>query len=294
MEKLYDKILLVVALLILGGGCAVYFMGSTPSVTGASGTGDKTFTPVAAPSAESVTVEWGDPDTQPSGFIYDVFTPYEIYLDRDGSFTQKKPDRLTIQGPEFGSPYLVKIEQELYRIQLEGYIEEDPTDPTKVLILFLNAETGMSVRGRIGQEKADAEFSVVDFQIVRENEGGAIIKTAQATILDKRTGKEVVLTDAERRFNDEVSVVIGCEFDPELMFEFTEAGASFQTSTGNYVLKEINLEENMVTVEKLGDEVNEPITEQLRVETPETTNNTSTPESDTSSPLNNSVFDAIF
>ena len=294
MEKLYDKILLAVALLFLGGGCAIYFMGSNPSISGSNGAGVNGYVAIAAPSAESVSVEWGDPDSQPSGFIYDVFTPYEIYLDKEGNFTQEGPIDPPPPPPPFGSPYLVKIEQELYRIQLEGYIEEDPTDPTKVLILFLNAETGMSVRGRIGQEKADAEFSVVDFQIVRENEGGAIIKTAQATILDKRTGKEVVLTDAERRFNDEVSVVIGCELDPELMFEFTEAGASFQTSTGNYVLKEINLEENMVTVEKLADEVNEPITEQLRVETPETTNNTSTPESDTSSPLNNSVFDAIF
>lgn len=293
MNKVYDKILLLVAVLALAGGCAVYFMGSTPNVPVAGGAGSNPYVAVAAPDAEAVTVEWNDPEPQPSGFIYDVFTPYQIYLDKDGNFTQEGPN-ITVTGNTFGSPYLMKLERELYRIQLEGYIEEDPSDPSKVLILFLNAETGMSVRGRVGQEKADSEFSIVGFEIVREDEGGAIIKTAQATILDKRSGTEITLTDAERRYSDDISVVIGSTADPSLMLEFTEAGASFETSTGMYVLEEINLEESMVTVKKLGDEVNEPIVKELRAESPSTTTTTTDPETVPSSPAATGVFDAIF
>ncbi|MGB0415958.1 MAG: hypothetical protein ACPGKS_03850, partial [Coraliomargarita sp.] len=185
-------------------------------------------------------------------------------------------------------------EYDEYDTCYEGYIEEDPSDPSKVLILFLNAETGMSVRGRVGQEKADSEFSIVGFEIVREDEGGAIIKTAQATILDKRSGTEITLTDAERRYSDDISVVIGSTADPSLMLEFTEAGASFETSTGMYVLEEINLEESMVTVKKLGDEVNEPIVKELRAESPSTTTTTTDPETVPSSPAATDVFDAMF
>ena len=51
--------------------------------------------------------------------------------------TQEGPN-IKVAAPTFGDPFPVNIERELYRIQLEGFIEEDPSDPSKVLILFLN------------------------------------------------------------------------------------------------------------------------------------------------------------
>ena len=90
---------------------------------------------------------------------------------------------------------------------MEGFIEEDPSDPTKVLILFLDSETGGSVRGRIGQDKPDAGFTVIDFKVVREMVDGGIHKIAKATVLDTRLGKEIVLTDAEPRYDDAITMV---------------------------------------------------------------------------------------
>lgn len=293
MNKLYDKILLVVAVLALVGGCAVYFMGSTPDVRVGKGPGDNAYIPVVAQSTDAVSVDWGEPVAQPSGFIYDVFTPYEIYLDKDGNFTQQGPN-ITITGNSFGNPYLVKIERELFRIQLEGYIEEDPSDPSKVLLLFLNNETGMSVRGRVGQEKPNSEFTVVDFAIVREEEDGGIVKTARATIRDTRTGSELTLTDDERRYSDEITVVIGSSDDSSLMLEFTEAGSSFETTTGNYVIEQINLEESSVTVKKLGDDVNEPIIKVLTAESPNITDNTTPTEPAPITSPADGVFDVMF
>lgn len=293
MNKLYDKILLVVAVLALIGGCAVYFLSAAPRTPTIQGPGDRPYVGVEAPVAEQTSIEWGEAEAQPSGFTYDVFTPYEIYLDRDGNFTQQGPN-ISVTGITFGSPYLVSIERELYRIQLEGYIEEDPKDPSKVLLLFLDVETGMSVRGRVGQEKAEAGFRVTDFKIVREDEGGAIIKVATATIRDTRTGEEIILTDARRRLSDTITVTLACAEDPNLVFEFNEIGVEFETATGKYLLEEINLVESSVSVKKFGDDVHDPIIKQLFVESPDSNPQTPSiaPAADDSA--QGATFDAFF
>ena len=133
----------------------------------------------------------------------------------------------------------------------------------------------------------------MDFEIEREDVDGGIKKTVTATIRDSRTGKLIELIDTERRYNEEVTVVIGSKEDPDLMMTFTEAGSSFTTATGNYVLKEINLEESTVTVKKLGDDDNEPLYKVLRIEAPQPTNNPATTEPAPSIP-NGSAFDTFF
>ena len=54
--------------------------------------------------------------------------------------------------PPFGI-YLAKIEKEPYRIQIEGYMQEDATDASKTLLLMFNEEVQKQVRVRPGDEK---------------------------------------------------------------------------------------------------------------------------------------------
>jgi len=266
MNQFYDKILLALAVLARAGGSAVYFTGKPPAVPRSARAGDRAYEPVPVPQSEFPEVAWAEPVAQPSGFLYDVFTPFEIYLDKDGNFTQVGPN-IKVFANTFGNPYLVNIERPLYRIQMEGFIAEDPADPDKILILMYDLENKRSVRARSGNEYADSDFRVDDFRVDRIEEGGAIYKIAYTTITDTRTGDQVVLNDAEKQYNKGFSAVIGSRDDPAVRFEFTESGTSFSTDTGEYSLDAVDLDASSATVTKAGDDFNEPITRVLLVET---------------------------
>lgn len=265
MNQFYDKILLALAVLALAGGSAVFFTGKPSANQLSSDVGDSAYEPVPVPQSEFPEVAWAEPVAQPSGFIYDVFTPFEIFLDKNGNFTQVGPN-IKVFSNTFGDPYLVGIERPLYRIQMEGFIVEDPVDPTKILILMYDTEKQQSVRARAGNEYVDAEFRVEDFRVERIEEGGAVYKVAHTTITDLRTGEEVVLNDIEEQFNKGFSATIGSRESSSLLFELSEVGATFSTDSGDYSLDSIDLEMKTVAVTKLGDDFNDPITQVLPVE----------------------------
>src|SRR5690606_13418546 len=122
------------------------------------------------------------------------------------------------------------ISQDLYRIQIEGYIEEDREDAAKNLVLFFDEERQRSVRARVGDERVESEFKLVDFNVERvSGPDGSIRRVAKATILDQRTGEEVDLTRGERRYEDTVTVVIRSDEDPAVEVVLNEAGATFET-----------------------------------------------------------------
>ncbi|MGC6455520.1 MAG: hypothetical protein ACON39_00860 [Coraliomargaritaceae bacterium] len=265
MNQFYDKILLALAVLALAGGSAVFFTGKPSADAPSSDTGDRTYDSVPVPQSEFPEVTWAEPVAQPSGFIYDVFTPFEIFIDKNGNFTQVGPN-IKVFANTFGDPYLVGIERPLYRIQMEGFIVEDPADPSKILILMYDIEKQQSVRARAGREYADAEFRVEDFRVDRIEEGGAVYKVAYTTITDLRTGEQVVLNDNEEQFNSGFSATIGSRENASLKFKLSEVGATFSTAEGDYSLDSIDLETKTVTVTKVGDDFNDPITEVLSVE----------------------------
>lgn len=293
MNKFYDKILLLCAVLVLLGGVAIYMTAGAGSAKASTALSGRDYEPIPSPVRTRTDVNWSEPQEQPSGFIYDVFTPYEIYLTPDGEFTQVNPNVQYVE-PEAWEIELAAIERPLYRVQLEGYIEEVPGDMSKALILFLDAETGSAVRGRIGQTKDTAQFEVLDFKIDRTMEGGAIIKTAIAVIKDLRDGMEYTLTDAEPLYGDSIKVVLTSNKEFGLEFELTTAGESFSTASGNYILETINLEDSTVSVKKLGDELNEPIVKLLQLKAPSapTTNDNTTDSLPTSGTTD--ALDAFF
>ena len=194
MNKIYDKLLLALAVLALLAGVGFYVMksGALPSAqpqVGQPADNPYQAIPVSVPS--EITATWPEAtetSRQPALELYDVFTPPEIYIDNDGTFIFKPPYDDTKPKPPFGV-YLAGIERDVYRIQLEGYIEEDLTDASKSLLLLFNEETQTQVRARVGQEKADAEFKLLDFTIERlRDEDDNPYKIVKATLLAQRIG----------------------------------------------------------------------------------------------------------
>lgn len=300
MNKIYDKLLLVVALLLLAGGAFLYLQksGQAPILSAPVNAepADNPYVPETVPSSEVTEANWPEAEVQSTGWRYDVFTPPKIFIDAFGRFSEEGWEP-PVPPPPFGI-YLADIERKPYRIQLEGYIEEDPEDPSKTLLLMYNEEAQKQVRARPGDEKPGAEFKLLSFDIERNRDADNNIEiVAEATILDQRTGEEVVLVHGERRYESAVTVIIRSELDGSYQKELTEAPAEFEGPAGTYTLLEINLEDSSVTVEKHAAEEREAETRTLtaRNAQPSASPNPN-PEPAPESPAveNENVFDLMF
>ena len=260
MNKIYDKLLLAVAVLALLASVGFYVLKSGELPTAALQLGqpsDNPYQSIPVPVSSSVTATWPDAEEtsqQPVDELYDVFTPPKIWVNADGSFGFKSPIDTTLPKPPFGI-YLAEIKRDPYRLQIEGYIEEDLEDASKSLVLLFDEEQQQQVRARVGQAKDAAEFTLLDFTIERVRDAdGNISKNVNVTLLDQRSGEEVILTHGERLYNDSTTIILRSDQDASVEIVLSEAPQSFETAAGKYLLQEINLEESSVTVKKLANQ----------------------------------------
>ena len=260
MNKIYDKLLLAVAVLALLASVGFYVLKSGELPTAALQLGqpsDNPYQSIPVPVSSSVTATWPDAEEtsqQPADELYDVFTPPKIWVNADGTFGFKSPIDTTLPTPPFGI-YLAKIERDPYRIQIEGYIEEDLKDASKSLVLLFDEEQQQQVRARIGDQNAKSEFTLVDFTIERvKDQDGNISKNVNVTLLDQRSGEEVTLKHGERLYNDSTTIILRSNEDASVEIVLDEAAQAFETAAGKYLLQEINLEESSVTVKKLANQ----------------------------------------
>ena len=260
MNKIYDKLLLAVAVLALLASVGFYVMKSAELPTAALQLGqpnDNPYQVIPVPTSSAVTVTWPqatETSRQPTNELYDVFTPPKIWVNADGSFGFKSPIDKTLPKPPFGI-YLAKIERDPYRLQIEGYIEEDLNDASKSLVLLFDEEQQQQVRARVGQAKAKSEFILVDFTIERvKDKDGNISKNVNVTLLDQRSGEQVILTHGERLYHDSTTIILRSDQDASVEIVLDEAPQAFETPAGKYLLQEINLEASSVTVKKLANQ----------------------------------------
>ncbi|MGB0744485.1 MAG: hypothetical protein ACPGSB_08155 [Opitutales bacterium] len=252
MKKSYDKLLLALAFLVLLAGAGLYALNSGKTeVTSSASNAQPADNPYQSiPIPESVTVDpsWPEPGPQSSGplWIYDVFTPPKIYINKEGDF-DPIPPRGFIEKPPFGI-YLAEISRKPYRLQIQGFSGNRQKPEECVLFLF-DEERQIRFFLKPGQTNAESQVEVLDFNIEREiDEDNTVRVTEEATILDQRTNETIKLVNRQVLYNPEVSIILRSKQDPEIEVEFSiielpEGGKTFETTLGKYLLLEINLEE---------------------------------------------------
>ncbi len=270
MSKNYDKLLFVIALLLFGVGLGIYFIGAESD----SGRKlkfeplfDGAWEPVPVPEVASVEAAWPEAPEQSSGWVYDVFTPPQIYVDNEGQFSII-PIRDKIPPPPFGLR-LIRMERPLYRIQLEGYIEEDFSDPDKRLLLFYDVKTKKSLRLRSKGHSEESRFEVLQFEITRHtvsDDDSSLIRVATATILDWDDGREYKLLHTEPLYGAGMEIVLqSAEYDL-IEVHLQSAGERFETPLGSHTLDSIDFDAKTVTVTRHGTEQFDSETKTLRLE----------------------------
>ncbi len=297
MNKHYDKLVLLVALCALIAGAVLYVNQAGPQNRKAKSLGDGAYPSVAVPAMELSTVDWTAPlPQQPSGFKYEVFTPFKIYIEpKTGEFTQDRPGPIVVD-PCIWDAILVSMIREPYRIQLEGFIDEGEGN---VLFLFHDVELRKTVRARNGKESAGAtasEFRVTAAEVkLVEGDDGSRTRVATATIVDLRTNEAKTLIHRELLFEDAVTIMVASDKDSSFQAELSAVGDTFTTEHGSYTLQEINLEESTITVEKAATEDCELETKVLAQQAP-AANEPSTIEDEITDPsiAPDTAFDLFF
>ena len=265
MKISYEKLLVGLGGLALLSGIiySIVNLNGISSATADIGQPDSfEYDPIPVPVLNEGLAVWPNAQEQAPGELYDVFTPPAIWIDEKGTFIFESP--IDVLPPTPFGVYLAELENELYRIQLEGYIEEDFANPKKSVLLFYDEENKKSIRARVGESIGEHEFAVYDFVIDRVRDSNNIRKIAVATILDFRDGRRVLLTHGQRKYKENTTVVLRSDQDSTFEVRINQKlPYAFETPTAKYVLEKINLEESSVTVTKVESDDAQAETKQL-------------------------------
>ena len=234
------------------------------------------------PAFDSDIPVWEKSTTQDpldENWIYSVFTPPKIYVATDGTFSAKPPTppKELPPPPKIGVK-LVDIQQEPYRFQFVGYIEDVPGDPTKTLAMLSDRKTNFRVRARMGREFPEEGIRIKEIIIKRErDEAGKYVRTERVVVEEIATGREVALDNGVIKFDEDLLIRIQSTETSDIV-EVTQLDSSFELNNVVYQLRGIDVSEKSIVVSKLieTDEGPDTLTKKLSIS--DTTEASSTTE----------------
>ena len=232
--------------------------GAIPSVQ-LSGTA---YTP-KAPDAPAIKTEtWAAPVAQTRGreWIYDTFTPPEIFYNaRSKQFTVKPPSSLAEDDAvqEVFGVELVAVKPEPFRLQLIGYAGgEGDWRGT-----FQNIITGEVFLGSAGKRVANLGLTIKSLQVrpqpIRTGESMTTNQlVATAVVTDEKSGREMILTNRERRFTGLLSAFVALPGDSAT--RETRKGDVFKIGEATYRIDAIQLTPPSVEIVKEAPTLTQP------------------------------------
>lgn len=267
MKAVCDKLLFVLALLILIGSVVYFFVFAKGDPEAQSERHLLTKAPsggayesVPVPHFERQLVPWPAPKAQDAEghWLFDVFTPPRIYWDPVSRQLVSEPWQPAEQAPPFGLQ-LVGIDQEEFRIQMEAYFTGATNDDT--IIQFVDVEKDNSFRGTVGTTFEDHQVRVDNFEIKREfNPDGSITTVGTAVITDLRDNEQYTLIASQRIFipgSFAISLRTSAPLPVE-NFQWKSVGDKKDVGDATFVLDAFDLDAKTVTVTKTAPKLAEP------------------------------------
>ena len=267
--KIQDKVFFGIASLVLLATAGWVVVLEQPKLAALSkppavGKSSGQYVPVGIDAPQVRTMTWSPPGSQTRGseWVYDVFTPPEIYYNAaTKEFTVTPPvapkKEVELPPPPFGVE-LVQVKPDVFRLQLVGYVgnEKDYRGT------FENAVTGDTLLARSGKKIPDLGLTVLSFEVKRNRIESTtsmpIYDTiATAVVVDDKTGEKVTLTNKTRFITGTPFAVIKVT-DSDKLFE-QRAGTSFDVGDAHYTIRAITVEPASVEISK--DAPNQKVTE---------------------------------
>ncbi len=220
--------------------------------------------PYAAAAIDAPTVKstaWSAPAPLARGrdWLYDVFTPPEIfYSARTRQFSVSPASVVSNDLPDepFGLD-LLGVRPEPFRLQLIGFVgaEADARG------IFENRVSGEVFLASAGHRVADLALSIRRFSVRAEEVAipesmGFKQRVGTAVVTDARTGRDVILTQRERRMTGNVFAFVA--LDGESAPREVRPGDTFKHGVATYRIELIDAELSTIDVTKSSPDLDEP------------------------------------
>lgn len=269
--KSQDKILCGVALLLLlaSAGWTLLQNSKLEALrnSAANNVPQSAYVPAGIDAPKVSTKTWPVAPSQTRGaeWIYDVFTPPEIYYSEATKQFSVTPPVVPLVIPEVESPFgvsLVQVKQDAFRLQLVGYIGGEG-DYRGTFEDTISGETGV---GRTGKVFPKLGLTIKSFEVKRNKiitkESMPVYDTvATAVVVDTKTGEEITLTNKTR-------LIKGTPFAVLKVGEATEtvehkAGGTFTAGDATYTVVSVTAEPPSAEITKTSPTMKAPLTKTL-------------------------------
>jgi hypothetical protein len=269
--KSQDKILFGAALLLLLASAGwMALQGSKLSQLNDSNVVNPTssdYVPAGIDAPAVATQTWPKAAAQSGGaeWVYDVFTPPEIYYDAVSKKFSVTPPVLVVVDTPPPAPFgveLVQIKPDAFRLQLVGYVGSEGDYRGT----FENTVSGETVIGRAGKVIPSLGLMIKSFEVKRnaiKSPDSMITYDTEATavVVDTKSGDQVTLTNKRRSISGEPFAVLKADSSDQP--GQYRAGATFQVGEVKYTVVSVTAEPPSAQVRKESADLKEPITKTL-------------------------------
>ena len=249
MKELNEKLILLIAVILLGIGLSFVFLFPSEEIIEAKApSAIKQYVPIDIREAETFDSEWPEAKEQAKGEMFDLFTPPEIFI-KDGEFVFRSPYAVIPKGP-FGI-HLLEINLDSYRFQLEGFVEEDRYDQSKTKILIHSVEDGKSLRLSPFDELPQYGFKILDWQVVRNfNDDINSELIALLKLEDTRSNRIINLRHDEHLYEDSMEILFKASKTDEI-YVLSGVKSSFFVEDVEFRLDSVDFDNSTVIMTKM-------------------------------------------
>lgn len=215
------------------------------------------YVPTGIDAPVATQVSWPAAPAQSTGpeWIYDLFTPPEIYYNEaTKKFTVTPPVIVKPEDPVEPKPIpfgveLVQIKQDAFRLQLVGYIGEEGDYRGT----FENALTGDTIIGGAGKVINKLDLTIRSFDVKRNTilskDSMPVIETeAIAVVVDNKTGEVTTLSNKNKHLKGTPFAVVRIDGSSET--SDYKANATFTAGDATYTVLSVTAEPPSVEIRK--------------------------------------------
>ena len=264
--KFYDKIFFLVALAVMSASCAYYVM-NKPNIaknterfkklTSKKAVGVE-WKEIKVPEMKVTMIEWPEVRAQDEAgkWFFQVFTPPQIWVDKDGEFITESPYMKEQARQAFEYKYS-GVSNEPYPIHYKGYMGDEKNP----IINLVNVSTNQAFMGRLNKEivipastitkEQNLGLTIKSFSLKREkNKDNTISTVAILVIFDRAIGKDItIVSNKETVLPDQRRLTLVAADGSA--WHIKQVGDSKETKGAKYVVKTLDFEKGKVSVEMI-------------------------------------------
>lgn len=233
-------------------------------------------------------VRWTKPLDESGDSIYDLFTPPIIYL-IEGNLTTSLPEKMEVRKTEEFGLSLQSFQKKPYRFKMRGFSNTAPffedMDPgikdrrlNPKTRMELNKPYKINANGKPGstsliettEDDANKLLMVTYFKVeyVKDEKTGGVKPVGRALVQDYKLGGKPFEINSRMQevFAGENKIEMSFSLDgpsEQIVLSDKDAGKVLELGLRKYLIKEINIEEKSLLIEKRGPPPSPPRTEKL-------------------------------